>query len=312
MTLQTRTEADENRVNMGNVSIVLVRPKHSGNIGSVARCASNTDVEHIIVVDPREIDREEIDKMATHAAKQVVEKIRCVYSLDEALASFQYVVGTTARRGGSNLRGAIMSSTDLGAAIAPVSRVNRVALVFGPEDRGLTNRELQRCHIIAGIPTSENFTSLNLSHAVMIVCYELFSWRGEHPAPPRIPRLASSVELEAMYDSLRDLFLKIDFINAENPDYWMVAVRNLFSRTTLRARDVKIIRGICRQVERYGEGKTSGSRKQNKNLDIPPGDPYKIPKATNQAGGIRPQSDTTISAGKGKRRSPAEEYGGKS
>jgi tRNA/rRNA methyltransferase len=302
MMRQTRPEAYENRVNMDNMSIVLVRPKHSGNIGSVARCASNMDVKNIIVVDPRMINHEEIDKMATHAAKRVVEKIRCVSSLDEALAPFQYVVGTTARRGTSNLRGSIVSSTELGETLAPVSRENQVALVFGPEDRGLTNRELQRCHIVAGIPTSETFSSINLSHAVMIACYELFTWRGTKSSP-RIPRLASACELEAMYESLRELFLKIDFINAENPDYWMVAVRNFFSRTTLRARDVKIIRGICRQVECYGEGTTSGSVKQNKNLDIPTGDPYKNSTATKQAGRNRPQSDTTISTGFGKRHS---------
>lgn len=252
------------RVNMSNIAIILNRPKYSGNIGSVARCARNMAVKELIVVDPAEIDGEEIRKMATHAACDVVENIRYVPSLREALEPFQFIVGTTGRAGGSNLRRSMVSSTDLAEALAPLSGNNRIALVFGSEDRGLTNEDLQLCNLIVTIPVAESFRSINLSHAVMIICYELFSYRGTEQSGARTPRLASSAEVEAMYGSLQEMFLKIDFINAENPDYWMVAVRNLFSRTRLFSRDVNIIRGICRQVELYGRGRTSGALKEQK------------------------------------------------
>lgn len=252
------------RVTMSNVAIILNRPRYSGNIGSVARCARNMAVNELVVVDPAEIDGEEISRMATHAARDLVGNIRYVSSLREALGPFQFAVGTTGRAGGSNLRRSMVSSTDLAEVIAPLSVNNRIALVFGSEDRGLTNEDLQLCNLIVTIPVEESFRSINLSHAVMIICYELFSYRGTEPSGDRTPRLASSAEVEAMYGSLREMFLKIDFINAENPDYWMVAVRNLFSRTKLFSRDVKIIRGICRQVELYGRGKTSGALKEQK------------------------------------------------
>ncbi len=249
----------KNAVVMENLAVVLNRPRYAGNIGSAARCAKNMGIRDVVVVDPSDRDEEMIRKMATHAASDVVDKIRYESSLKEALAHFTYVVGTTARMGGSHLRRSMVPSTELAEHIEPLSRNNRIALVFGSEDRGLSNTDLQMCHMIATIPVSESFKSINLSHAVMIVCYELFSWRGMDPPPAfSTPRLASSAELEGMYESLKDLFMEIDFINAENPDYWMVAVRNLFSRTGLYSRDVKIIKGICRQLGHHGNGRTSG------------------------------------------------------
>ncbi|MDD5474941.1 MAG: RNA methyltransferase [Syntrophales bacterium] len=254
----------ENQVVMSNISVVLNHPKYPGNIGSAARCAKNMDVGEMIVVGPQEMEEEEIRRMATHAAADLVDSIRYVPTLRDALGPFQYVVGTTGRIGGSNLRRSMVSSMDLAETIAPVSRENRVALVFGSEDRGLTNKDLQLCNLLVTIPVAETFRSINLSHAVMIICYELFSYRGKDKPPSRSPRLASSDEVEAMYESLKEIFLKIDFINTKNPDYWMVAVRNLFSRTGLYSRDVKIIRGICRQVDLFGRGRTSGTAKEQK------------------------------------------------
>jgi tRNA/rRNA methyltransferase len=97
------------------------------------------------------------------------------------------------------------------------------------------------------IPTAE-FKSLNLSHAVMILCYEIFSFQ-----PSRVthfkPKIAASRELEGMYGQIRDLLLTIGFLNPQNPDYWMMHIRRLLYRTDLQSREVRIIRGICRQMK---------------------------------------------------------------
>jgi tRNA/rRNA methyltransferase len=155
-------------------------------------------------------------------------------------------VGTTARRGSA--RGPGVSPREMARQVADLSQDNRVALLFGPEDKGLPNDALRLCQTIVNIPTSEAFRSLNLSHAVMILCYELFVATTAPPAAFR-PRLASSAELEGMYGHLRDVLTRIGFINTQNPEYWMLHVRRLFARVQLRAREVKIIRGICRQVD---------------------------------------------------------------
>jgi tRNA/rRNA methyltransferase len=122
-------------------------------------------------------------------------------------------------------------------------------VLFGPEDRGLSNEQLRYCHTITNIPTAA-FSSINLAQAVMIVCYELFVGSKETEAEA-VPRLANNFELQGMYDHLKDVFIKIGFINPQNPEHWMLNIRRFFSRLPLRAREVRIIRGICRQLDWY-------------------------------------------------------------
>jgi len=233
---------------LDNVAIVLYKPKYPGNIGSAARCAMNMGIEKLLVVGHPDPDEEAIRQMATHVAAPVVERIRYFADLPEALGEFQYVVGTTARRGNSNLRVAMVKPREMAQTVAELSGNNEIALVFGPEDRGLTNRELQYCHLLVSIPTSDRFRSLNLSHAVMILCYEIFtaSMAGKESFSPR---LATSRELEDMYAHLKETLIKIDFLWADNPDHRLIAIRRFLSRVRLLSKDVKIIRGICRHLD---------------------------------------------------------------
>ncbi|MBU2227143.1 MAG: RNA methyltransferase [Proteobacteria bacterium] len=239
------------KVNFDNVTIVLKGAKYPGNVGSTARCAKNMGIGKMIVVGQNELDNEAVLQMATHEARDVVEAIRYCNTLDEALAGFSWVVGTTARKGAG--RGPAVLPRGMAESLVGLSQENEIALLFGPEDTGLTNDDLRFCQTVVTIPTA-GFKSLNLSHAVMIVCYELFVARMEKDLPAA-PKLATVRELEAMYAKLKEVLLAIGFFLPENPDYWMMHIRRLFARTTLQAREVKIIRGICRQIEWYGDHK---------------------------------------------------------
>ncbi len=238
-------------VNFDNVTIVLKGPKFPGNVGSTARCAKNMGIGKLIVVGNRDLDDEAVRQMATHESKDIVEAIRHFDTLDEALAEFSWIVGTTARQGSG--RGPAVSPRRMAESLVALSQENEIALLFGPEDTGLTNDDLRFCQTVVTIPTV-GFKSLNLSHAVMILCYELLMARmGEETKPT--PKLAGSRELEGMYIQLKAVLQAIGFLNPENPDYWMMHIRRLFARTTLQAREVKILRGICRQIEWYGDHK---------------------------------------------------------
>jgi len=238
-------------MNLDKVTIVLKGPKFPGNVGSTARCAKNMGIGKLIVVGNRDLDDEALRQMATHESKDVVEAIRHFDTLDEALAGFSWIVGTTARQGSE--RGPAVTPRRMAESLIAVAQHNEVALLFGPEDTGLTNDDLRFCQTVVTIPTA-GFKSLNLSHAVMVLCYELFMARiGEETKP--LPKLASSRELEGMYVQLKAVLQAIGFLNPENPDYWMMHIRRLFARTTLQAREVKILRGICRQIEWYGDHK---------------------------------------------------------
>ena len=239
------------KANLENVTIVLKGPKYPGNVGSTARCAKNMGIGKMIVVGQSGFDSEAVLQMATHEARDVVEAIRYCDTLEEALAGFSWVVGTTARKGSG--RGPAVSPRRMAESLVSLSQENGIALLLGPEDTGLTNDDLRFCQTVVTIPTA-GFKSLNLSHAAMIVCYELFVARMGKEIPVA-PKLATVRELEAMYAKLKEVLLAIGFFLPENPDYWMMHIRRLFARTSLQAREVKIIRGICRQIEWYGDHK---------------------------------------------------------
>lgn len=236
-------------VNLKNVCIVLSRPRYPENIGAAARAMRNMGFEQLIVVDPQNCDLSRILKMATHAAIDVVEQMLVYEDLQTALEPLNYIVGTTARLGGQ--RQLVGTATRLAQKLAPISENNRVALLFGPEDRGLTNEDIRFCHELINIPTAE-FSSLNLAQAVMIMCYELRRY-NQPKAKTFVPQFANRNELDGMYAQLKDILVRISYIQPENPEYFMNIIRQFGTRMKLRAKEVSIIRGICRQIDWYGK-----------------------------------------------------------
>ncbi len=236
-------------VKLKNVSIILSRPRYPENIGAAARAIRNMGCKQLIVVDPQNCDLSRVLKMATHAAIEVVEQMQVYEDLRSALEPLNYIVGTTARLGGQ--RQLIGSAAGLAQKLAPISEKNRVGLLFGPEDRGLTNDDIRLCDELVNIPTAE-FSSLNLAQAVMVVCYELRRY-NQPKGKTFVPRLANRHELEGMYAQLKDILVGISYIQPDNPDYFMNNIRHFGTRLKLRAKEVSIIRGICRQIDWYGK-----------------------------------------------------------
>jgi tRNA/rRNA methyltransferase len=231
---------------MEHITIVLKGPKHAGNVGSVARCAKNMGIANILVVNGRELPPAEMKQTATHFASEGVDQIQYFDDLRKALEGFEFIVGTTARLGAA--RGPVMTPREMAKSLVDLSRNNRVALLFGPEDTGLSNEDVRLCHSLVSIPTSKQLRSINLSHAVMILCYEIFIAQRGDPET-FTPRLATVAEIEGMYGQIKVLLQKIGFINPQNPEYWMLHIRRFFSRMRLTSREIKMIRGVCRQLD---------------------------------------------------------------
>ena len=128
---------------------------------------------------------------------------------------------------------------------------NRVAIVFGREDSGLTNDELELCDDAVSIPASPEMMSLNIAQAVMIIAYELFC-RVESQGPAAAgDRLAPSGQQQEMYDHLRTLLVDIGFLNPHNPDIALGKIKRLLTRAGLTSKDVRLLRGIVRQLQWY-------------------------------------------------------------
>ena len=246
------------RINTDNIHIVLVQPRYPENIGSAARAMRNMGLRHLSVVAPENFDLSRAFTLATHAAADVIERCRTYENLQEALASCQYVVGTTARLG--KHRQVIQTPERLADKLIPISQENRVAILFGPEDKGLSNEDIRFCHVLVNIPTAD-FSSLNLAQAVMVVSYALFRSRMNQPTT-FTPRLANRHELDGMYQQLKEILVRISYINADNPDHFINSLRRFFTRLQLRAGEVSMIRGIIRQVNWYGEKRYRDGREE--------------------------------------------------
>lgn len=245
------------RVNLDQVVIVLVQPNISENIGAAARAMCNMGLARLRLVAPPRCDLTRVVKMATGPAIEVVEAMEHFDSLPDAVGDCNWVVGTTARVG--DRRRTIHHPARMAEMLAAVTAENRAAILFGPEDRGLTNEDLRLCHSLVTIPTA-GFASLNLAQAVMVICWELFRCRLPVPAE-HLPRLANRFELEAMYAQLTDVLTRIGFINPDNPDHFMNNLRHFGTRMRLRAKEVQIIRGICRQIDWYGKQRYAEGKK---------------------------------------------------
>lgn len=230
-----------------NITIILNEPHYPENIGAAARAIKNMGISRLALVHPLHCDLTKILKMATHHAEDIISDMEVHGTLEEALAPFQYVVGTTARTGAH--RESVKGPRQIALELTAISRNNRVAILFGTESTGLSNEALKYCDALVTIPTAD-FWSINLAQSVMIMAYEIYLATGEKKER-FVPRLASRNEIEGMYAHLKDTLVKINFINPENPDYWMMAIRRFFSRLGLRARDIRLIRGICRQIDWY-------------------------------------------------------------
>lgn len=153
------------------IRVVLLEPTHPGNIGAAARAMANMGLRHLALVNPREFPSAQATARAA-GADAILENAAVAAQLDHAIADCQLVVGASAR-----LRSIEWPLLPPAAAMRKVAAAAasgaRAALLFGRESRGLTNRELDRCHYLVRIPANPDFSSLNLAAAVMVLCYEL-------------------------------------------------------------------------------------------------------------------------------------------
>lgn len=226
--------------------------QNAGNVGAVARAMLNMGLERLVLVAP------ECDPLAAEAermardAKPLLKGARVVETLEVALAGCHYAVATTARRG-KRRTGSFAVRQAAPDLILKASKGQRLALVFGPEDRGLSAGHLARCQQVLTIPTAD-FKSLNLAQAVMIVAYELFlAARAEEPVPKE-PQRATLGRQEAMFLDLQEALLEIGYLDPQNPEHIMLDLRRVFGRAGLSPREVRILRGMVRQI-RWAAGK---------------------------------------------------------
>lgn len=237
---------------LDNISIVLVKTKTPGNIGSVARCMMNMGLSRLILVRPTEYLNGDALRMAA-GCNSILENAEVFPTLEEAIAGHGLVLGTTRRMG--NYRKKLHTPREAAEQVIPLLSENRVAIVFGREVNGLDNEEIALCHELIAIPSSDAFPSLNLSHAVMVLAYEVFLAAGARLPSIRQKKLADAVELERFYEHLEKTVNNIKYTNKQNPKHIMFSFRQMFGRARLDDREVRILRGLLSHMEEAIESK---------------------------------------------------------
>jgi TrmH family RNA methyltransferase len=230
---------------LDNIRIVLVEPIFGGNIGSVCRAINNNDITDLAIVNPRSTtDWEDARKLSCNAKAQLDAR-KEFSTLAEAVADCTVVAGTSARTG--FYRDTAHSPREFATLALESARDHRIALVFGREDKGLTNEELALCTHLIQIPSSARYTSLNLSHAVMVCCYELFTAAEIFQSSEESADEACSELRERMFATWREMMIQTEFTHEQKLEHMMMGLRRIFSRGKLTVPDCKILMGLAKQ-----------------------------------------------------------------
>lgn len=242
---------------LDNVIVVLDHPQNVINIAGVIRAMKNMGISRLRVVNPAEWDAWRIDGIA-HRTTDIVESTGHFDTLEEALADCVWVVGTSARS-----RTAIRNYTRP-HAVAPnlIARAadGPVAVLFGREDRGLANDALDLCNEIAVIPTSPEYSSLNLAQAFLIVAYEIFTAAAsaEELDPNSLPQgrratgPATREDLEQTFGALHRSLERIQFFKgARLPEAVMRTIRTVLARADMDSREAKLFAAIGYETLHY-------------------------------------------------------------
>jgi tRNA/rRNA methyltransferase len=237
---------------LGNFAFVLVRPLQAGNVGSAARALKNMGLGDLRLVAARAgASGRAAAAMAVHAG-DVLRNAQRYDSLGAALTDCTLAVGTTCRPG--LYRSGVVALREAAVQLAAEAAANRVAIIFGPEDTGLVNRELKLCQRLVTIPTAPEYPSLNLAQAVMLVAYELMMAAGAAREMPMAEPHATAVAVDAMMERLSEALVSIGFLPAENPEHIMFALRAILGRAGIGVRDLDILSGVARQIKWFSEG----------------------------------------------------------
>ena len=238
------------------IVIVLHEPQDLVNIAHVVRGMKNFGLRDLRLVNPREYEAYRVEGIA-HQTQDVLARVRTFPTLEEALADCVHIVGFTAR--GRTAKRNLQRPREAAAEIVGLDADGPppVALLFGREDKGLSNDALDRCHRVVTIPSDPSYASLNLGAAVIIMLYELALARGAEARPFKAPRRPSEPalveELERLFVDVARALHAIEFFKTRNQDGVMRTMREIAHRAPLDAREVKLLRAMAIEVTKYGE-----------------------------------------------------------
>ena len=239
-----------------NIHFILVRPQLGENIGAAARSLKNFNFENLRLVSPRDSWPNKSATYTAVEAKDVVHKAKVFQNIDQAVADLDYVFATTSRSRSVNKK-----IIDLSKAIKIIKKQSihnkKTGIFFGPEASGLSNDDLINANYLVNIPTSNKFKSLNLSHAVTIFAFELFT--ASIKFEPIVKNLyrsddAKKREVNAFLNFLISHLDKVGFLKpAEKKQQMIRSVKNIFHRSSLSTQEIRTLSGVISSLIKFKE-----------------------------------------------------------
>ena len=257
---------------LDRIRIVLVEPRHPGNIGSAARAMKTMGINQLVLVNPSRFPDPQADWRAA-GAMDVLDNATVVDDVAAAVRDCHVLVGTSTRT--RHIPWPVVMAREVAPYLAEQPATASMAILFGREDSGLTNEELQRCHSHLQIPSSRIYGSLNLAMAVQVVCYELFQYveatkigaaspvdDASNPSeliggdgrriwdrPP-----ATQQQFESMLEHLQQTLEKSGFVDPETPGHTFTRLRRMLARHQLDETEVQILRGVLKHLNSGFDG----------------------------------------------------------
>lgn len=230
------------------IRIVLLATTHPGNIGATARAMCNMGLARLYLVRPEKYPHADAEARAASAV-HILDSACVVQTLDEALAGCSLVVGTSARE--RRIPWPVLPARAVAQQViaeAQQTDSGDVAILFGREEHGLLNEELQRCNLHLTIPSNPDYSSLNLAMAVQLICYELRVAALDEPSPDATAKWdqpwADAQQVEHLLRQLEEVMVAVSFLDPDNPKQVMTRLRRMFARNRLDKLEVGILRGL--------------------------------------------------------------------
>ena len=225
-------------------SIILVEPETEGNIGAVARVMKNFDFEELILINPKanHLGREALDR-ATHA-KSILKKAKIKDF--SCLKSFDYLIGTTAMLGSDyNIPRSPLTPEQLAEKISKAK--GKIGILIGREGTGLNNEEIRKCDFIVAIPTSKKYPTMNISHAVSIILYELSKKLGKEKINEHI-NFATKKDKEIILRYVNKVLDKMEFSTKEKKETQRMVWKRIVGKAMLTKREAFALMGFLRKL----------------------------------------------------------------
>ena len=234
------------------VKIILIETSNSGNIGSTLRAMKTMTFSKLCLVNPKDFPSDQVETLAANA-KDLIEDIEVVKTLDEALEGLNFVIGTSSRTRKVPWPNEALDQVS-SKIISESNNGKNIGIIFGREDRGLTNEELQRCNLHVHIPANDAYPVLNIAMAVQVVCYQLYIDSHKKNIANKstywdVP-LAESNHVERLIEHFIQVAAELEVFNKGNPRQIGARIKRMFTRIGLDEMEVNFFRGFLGAVEK--------------------------------------------------------------